>query len=101
PHSAARAGPPEAVTRRLLLLRRSRPHHPDNRSERLEFVATIEFRRLERRHRAIEEERVLAAEAVAKEPRERVEGHRVVGDGEADCASLTCAHAVADLLRGA
>ena len=41
-------GPPEAVTRRLLLLRRSRPDHPDNRSERLEFVATIEFRRIER-----------------------------------------------------
>src|ERR1700679_3688561 len=80
---------------------RSRPHHADNRSERLEFVAAIEFRRIERRHGAIEEERVLAAKPVAKEPRERVEGHRVVGDGEADCASLAGAYAVANLLRGA
>src|SRR3984885_14173840 len=79
---------------------RSRPHHADNRSERLEFVAAIEFRRIERRHGAIEEERVLAAKPVAKEPRERVEGHRLVGDGEAECASLAGAHAVADLLRG-
>src|ERR1700689_2174605 len=79
---------------------RSRPHHADNRSERLEFVAAIEFRRIERRYGAVEEERVLAAEAIAEQTRERVESHWFVGDGEADCASLAGAHAVADLLRG-
>ena len=75
-------------------------HHADNRSDRLRFVVATEFRRIERRHRAVEEERVLTAEAVAKQPRERVEGHGLVGDGEADRASLARADAVADLLRG-
>src|SRR6202042_3184525 len=79
----------------------ARLHHTDNRPERLRFVVAAEFRRIERRHRAIEEEGVLAAKPIAKEPCERVEGHRIVGDGEIDRAPLACANAVTDLLRGA
>jgi hypothetical protein len=64
--------------------RRSRLDNADNRPER-----------------AVEEERVLTAEAVAKQPRKGVEGHGILRDGERDRASLASAHAVANLLRGA
>ena len=71
----------------LLVFRRTRLHDADNRPERLRFVVAAEFRRIERRHRAVEEERVLTAEAVPEQPREGVEGDRFVGDGEGDRAA--------------
>src|SRR5579863_6673875 len=84
----------------MLLTLTSRPHHPDNRPDWSELVVAIEVRRVERRHRAVEEERVPTAKAVAEEAREGVEGHRLVGDGEHDRAAFARAHPVADLLRG-